>query len=253
MSLGIYFTLGDLGLRASEAILIAAAQAGATLLEIGVGFSDPLLDGSTIQASHVRALESQLSWEDVCAALVRIRSQIPGTTQISLMLSYQLLYSAERGAKLPPLDGILLPDISYRLPSPVLLPSPRVWFLSPDLVFSPTFGAAPETISMVYLTRLQGITGESQSAQSSLAQAIERVKSVTAVPIWLGFGVSTRADLKQAHEAGATGAIVGSAFVKEIYQTSENLSSAESEAIRNDKLTKCSKQFVERLLHSGRD
>jgi tryptophan synthase alpha chain len=70
MRVGIYFTLGDFGLDGSLGILQAAARAGAGLLEVGLPFSDPLLDGPVIQAGHQRALAGgEIPWDDVCAAV----------------------------------------------------------------------------------------------------------------------------------------------------------------------------------------
>ena len=228
LRLGIYFTLGDFGLAESVAVLKGAARGGAALLEVGLPFSDPLLDGPVIQASHNRALQhGALEWADVVAAVQDLKNTnthlVKGAeqfatvpVQISLMTSAQLLYCEERTHKLPLVDGFLVTDIAHNRASPVPLPSPRVWFLSQDVALHKSFASPPENISMVYLTRVQGITGANQEAADTTAAAIASIQQKTKAPVWLGFGISNSADLIQCHEQGAQGAIVGSAFVKAI-------------------------------------
>lgn len=224
MKLGIYFTLGDFGLAESVAILSAAAQAGASLLEVGLPFSDPLLDGPVIQASHTRALSNgELPWNKVCAGLAALAAlRTTNGLQISVMASSQLFYDAKRSSMLPAVDGLLVTDIAYGAISPVVLPSPRVWFLSQDVALSPDFKAPPEEISMVYLTRLQGVTGAGQLSLETTREAIKRVQGHTKAPVWLGFGISTKQDLAECAAFGADGAIIGSAFVSAMLHA-ENL------------------------------
>ena len=222
MKLGIYYTLGDLGLAESVAILKGATKGGAVLLEVGLPFSDPLLDGPVIQQSHFRALSTQeIRWKNICDALKELTS-IPGI-QVSVMTSSQLLYDATRRAQLPKVDGLLVTDLPHSKKSPFPLPSPRVWFLSQDVVLGPKFSKPNEILSMVYLARLQGVTGAGQAAASTTAAALQKIRSVTNAPIWLGFGISTRDDLQEIKSMGADGAIVGSAFVKAVNEYAASL------------------------------
>jgi tryptophan synthase alpha subunit len=243
MKLGLYWTLGDHGLERSLCILTAAARAGADLLEVGLPFSDPLLDGPVIQASHTRALAAgEFAWGDVCQALTTLKKSLEHVadvqntkrTQISLMASCQLFYEPQRAQTLPSVDGILLTDIAWNQPSPFALGSPRVWFLSQNVVLTASaknsnsvnsapnndvfIERAPEDISMIYLTRLQGLTGAGQNAAQTTAQAIAAVRRISQAPLWLGFGVSNRAEVEECARWGADGAVVGSAFVSAVHQ-----------------------------------
>lgn len=232
MSVGIYFTLGDLGLQESIAILIGAAEGGAEMLEIGLPFTDPLLDGPVIQQSHLRALKNgEIPWSELCESIIHIQKIYP-KVKISLMSSFQLFYEYDRLVQLPQVDGLLFTDLAYDFSlaqlyaqknAPEKWNGKRVWFVSQNLVLSEEFSAPPEDISMVYMTRIQGITGVNQSTQDSTAAAIARIKTKTHAPIWLGFGVSNGSDVKQCLDFGANGAIIGSAFVQHMWNLNSKI------------------------------
>jgi tryptophan synthase alpha chain len=241
MNIGIYYTLGDGGIEQSLKIFEAALEGGAKLLEVGLPFSDPLLDGPVIQQSHTRALSNgEFDWADICKALGTLVTLAKAyDAQVSLMGSVQLLFSQDHRNQLPKVDGILVTDIKATLPSPISLPSPRVWFVSGELACREGL-QVPEgdEFSMIYLTRVQGVTGASQQEDPITTRAISQLKKISALPIWLGFGISTAADVKKAKEQGAHGAIIGSAFVK-VVQDSKN-----EERYAN------AKEFVSRILKS---
>ena len=216
MKLGLYFTLGDLGLENSLALLEGVLDGGVDLLEIGLPFSDPLLDGIIIQQSHVRAVAQTISWKLLCSAIEKLKAHCSPKQQISIMTSAQHLYDKSRLKQLPNVDGILVTDIKHNLLSPFLLPSKRVWFLNQEIVLDKSFTACPDDISMVYLARVQGITGANQSEESTTAKAIKIIRQVTNKEIWLGFGISSYQDVIMAKRHGADGAIIGSAFVKKV-------------------------------------
>lgn len=250
MAVGIYFTLMDFGLEASLAVLRAAARAGASLLEVGLPFSDPLLDGPVIQAGHRRALEGgEIPWADICDAVGEVRRTC-GAARVSVMTASQLLYDPIRAARLPPVDGILVTDIAWDRPSPVLLTSPRVWFLSQGVVLAAPLPPPPQPISMVYLTRVQGITGADQAAADTTAQAVRRVRSQTPVDVWLGFGASSRADLVAADAAGATGVVIGSAFVSAMERCARDLGDGTPAAVRARVLAEAAGAWVDDLVRA---
>jgi tryptophan synthase alpha chain len=222
MKVGIYHTWGDGGHQGSLEVLVGAAEAGAKLLEVGLPFSDPLLDGPVIQASHTRACKfAGLNWEEVCQGLTELKKNIPTDVQISVMTSAQLIYTQARRMLLPEVDGLLVTDIDALKACPFPLPSPRVWFLSQEVALATADLLPPENVGMVYLTRLQGVTGAGQQAAPQTAAAIEKIKKTTKAPLWLGFGISSREDVQEAHRCGADGAVIGSAFVKALQEDLE--------------------------------
>jgi tryptophan synthase alpha chain len=220
LPLGIYWTLGDPNVLMSQAIAQSLVDHGVALLELGLPFSDPLLDGTEIQQSHHRALASGLSFADACACLEHVTAHAHRNgTQVSLMTASQLLFDEARRSQLPKLDGLLVTDLSSSRSSPFSLPSPRVYFVSQEVVLDPDFRGLPsDDFSMIYLTRLQGITGSGQQAGQTTAQAVQRLVQWTPLPIWLGFGISSPQDLESCLDAGAHGGIIGSAFVSFVRQ-----------------------------------
>jgi tryptophan synthase alpha chain len=218
--LGVYWTIGDYGRQTTIDIARELIAGGVKLLELGLPFSDPLLDGPLIQESHHRVTASGFTYEDAVGCLSEICAIAKQAhAQVSVMTASQLLYDPLRLAKLPAVDGILVTDLNSRHPSPIQLPSPRVFFVSQQVVLSEDFRSLPnESLSMIYLTRLQGITGDGQSASSETAAAVQKLKTLTsqALPIWLGFGVTSVADVKACGSYGAAGAIIGTAFVRHI-------------------------------------
>jgi tryptophan synthase alpha chain len=216
MKLGIYFTIGDLGLKNSISIFKGLLHADVNLLEIGLPFSDPMLDGIVIQKSHTRAVKQNIKWQEICDALQEIKSLCKPNQQVSLMTTSQHLYDESRVVLLPQLDGILISDIRHNTLSPFSVPFKRVWFLNQEIVLKNKILHPPEDISMVYLTRVQGTTGENQRKEASTKEALQILKEKSDKDIWLGFGISTQKDILDAKELGADGAIIGASFVKKV-------------------------------------
>ncbi|WGL59604.1 tryptophan synthase subunit alpha [Pigmentibacter sp. JX0631] len=219
MKIGIYHTLGDFGLKNSFLILKHLLNAKVDLLEIGLPFSDPLLDGTIIQDSHKRALNSMLSWSETCNTLSELKNYCNSEQQISIMTTTQLLYTEERRASFPKFSGLLFSDLNYNKKIPFLISTPRVWFLTPEIVLNEENLVPPENFSMIYLTRVHGITGNKNELNLSTEKAISKLKQKFNSDIWLGFGISHRDHILEAKEIGATGVIIGSAFVDYMNKT----------------------------------
>lgn len=219
MKIGIYSTLGDFGLRNSFSIFKHLLNAKVDLLEIGLPFSDPLLDGTVIQDSHKRALNSTLSWQEICSTLSELKNYCNSEQQISIMTTTQLLYTEERRNLFPKFSGLLFSDLNYSKKFPFQISTPRVWFLTPEIVLNDEYLVPPENFSMIYLTRVHGITGNRNELSSSTEKAIAILKKKFNSDIWLGFGISHRDHIHEAKEIGASGVIIGSAFVNYMDKT----------------------------------
>ena len=164
------------------------------------------------------------------------------------MTASQLLYDPVRAGRLPQVDGILVTDIAWDRPSPVRLTSPRVWFLSQAVVMQDSFAMPPEPVSLVYLTRVQGITGADQRASGTTAEAVRRVRERTGAGLWLGFGASTREDIQAAAGDGADGVVIGSAFVAEMSRRGGAISAEAPAGERVRVLSEAAGEWVDRLV-----
>jgi tryptophan synthase alpha chain len=212
-------------LATTAAVLPAIEAAGASLIEIGIPFSDPIADGPTIQAAFTEALAKKLKVADVFGTIAAVRPKI--SIPLVAMLSYSIVfrYGLERflkDAKSAGFDGLLLPD----LPPPEaqkVCGVVRTAGLDTVLLVAPT--STPERrkeiaslcSGFVYYMSVSGITGERDQLPADLAANVAELKSLTDRPICVGFGIHKAEQVAQMAKI-ADGAIVGSAIVKRMTQ-----------------------------------
>jgi tryptophan synthase alpha chain len=215
-----FLTAGYPDLATTEACLVAMEAAGASLIEVGFPFSDPIADGPVIQESYTVALSKKLKIGDVFEGIKRARPRvsIPLVSMVSYSIVYR--YGVDRfvaTAKEAGFDGLILPD----LPPPEaegICERVRAGGLDTILLVAPTTTPrrraeiAKLSSGFVYYLSVSGITGAREALPVDLAENVRQLKGLTEKPVCVGFGIS-----KAAHVAGlrgvADGAIVGSAVV----------------------------------------
>lgn len=216
-----YLTGGDPTPKHTLSLVLALERGGADLIELGVPFSDPIADGPVIQRASDRALRAGANLPGLLENVREIRKH----TQIPLLLfSYinpLLRYGFERLAKdasQAGIDGVLLTDLSVE---EAAAPVQKLREQGLDTVFlaAPTSTdhrlrlVAENSSGFVYLVSRTGVTGEQTSLSSSAARLIERTRSLTDLPLALGFGISTPDQVAEVAQL-ADGIVVGSAIVK---------------------------------------
>jgi tryptophan synthase alpha chain len=208
-------------LETTAAVLPAIEAGGASLIEIGIPFSDPIADGPTIQAAFTEALAKKLKVADVLRTVAAVRPKV--SIPLVAMLSYSIVfrYGLERflkEAKSAGFDALILPD----LPPPEaqrVCESIRGAGLETVLLIAPTTTPprrkeiAALCSGFVYYLSVSGITGERDQLPSDLAANVAELKSLTDRPICVGFGIHKAEQVAQLAKI-ADGAIVGSAIVK---------------------------------------
>ncbi len=213
-----YLTAGHPDAERSVALLQGVAEAGADVIEIGVPFSDPLADGPVIQASSQMALDAGMNFDGVLDIVRRAGVDIP----IVLFSYLNPLIAAGKDALERASDagvhGVLVTDLPVGAD-----PEREAWLGSSPLAFvrlvAPTTPAARmEEIGrhgrgFVYLISRLGVTGAQAELPPELPATIERLRSATALPICVGFGISTAAQAT-AVATHADGVVVGSALVR---------------------------------------
>jgi tryptophan synthase alpha chain len=220
-----YVMGGDPNLKASLEMALACVEGGADLLELGVPFSDPIADGRTIQAAGERALAAGTRVADVLAIArqVRRRSGVP----ILLMgyLNPFLSYGADRlvaDCVRSGVDGLIIPDLPPE-ESDGLAALARarelgtVFFLAPTSTASRRAAVLERSSGFVYFVSVTGVTGARTALPRDLGAQLEAVRAQSPVPIAVGFGVSTPAQVRQLGRS-ADGVVVGSAIVARIAQ-----------------------------------
>jgi len=218
-----YFTLGYPD-RATSLDVITAIAADSDLLELGVPFSDPLADGPTIQHSTQVSLERGTTLAG-CLEMVRELRRRGVTTPILLFGYYNpfLAYGLEsiaRDARQAGAQGFIVPDLPPEEAADLEAAAVHeglayVHFLAPTSSPQRIVAVTERAHGFIYLVSVTGVTGARQSIQTDLAGFIARVRAATAVPLAVGFGISTP---QQAAAVGrlADGVIVGSALINAV-------------------------------------
>lgn len=219
----VYFTAGDPSLNATGEILTALERAGADIIELGVPFSDPLADGPVIQRASERALRSGTRLRRIIEHFPRWREAV--RIPIILFSYYNpiLKYGLEafaRDAARAGVDGALVVDLSPEEAQPYL-GAMRAEKLDTIFLASPTSTderlelAAKSSTGFLYLISRTGVTGERSNLSSSVQPLVERAKRHTALPLAVGFGISSPAQVREVQSL-ADAAVVGSAVVRTI-------------------------------------
>jgi tryptophan synthase alpha chain len=215
-----FITAGDPNLPTTEALVMAIAEAGADLIEIGVPFSDPLAEGPTIQRSSERALRAGTTLRGVLRLVKNLR---PKLDQPLVLMGYANVFLAmgERNfaeaAKEVGVDGIIAVDLPPE-EDELFFDSLIECEIDPILLASPTTSDSrlamlvEKTRGFLYYVSLTGVTGARQEMAADLEDAVSRIRKISDVPVCVGFGISTP---EQVSGVGrfADGAVVGSAIV----------------------------------------
>ena len=218
----VYLTSGDPSLDATRAIALAAIDAGADVIELGVPFSDPLADGPVIQRAMERAVARGTRLKDVLALAGEIRVARPAVglvifSYLNPILRYGLHRFADAAAAAG-VDGVLATDLIVEEAGEFLAEMERVG-LAPIFLAAPTSpderleAIATHSKGFVYAISRVGITGAQQSLSHDAAALVERIRRWTRLPVAVGFGISTSEHVAQV--AGfADAAVIGSAIVE---------------------------------------
>jgi len=206
--LSIYLMAG----KRTPELAAAAAAGGADLLEIGFPFSDPLADGPVIRLAGERALAEGMRTKECLECLGETRSRV-GVPLIPMTYASILeAYGYERFRD----DAVAAGATSFIVADLPLEAAPelkRVQLVAPTTPTDRTRLAAERTDGWLYLVSLTGTTGTRETVSSQLAGLVERVRSVTDVPLLAGFGISTPEQAATAAEL-ADGVVVGSRAVE---------------------------------------
>jgi tryptophan synthase alpha chain len=216
-----YLCAGDPDFETSLAACRALIRAGTDILEIGVPFSDPLADGLTNQLAAQRALEGGMTAKRVFELTRRLRDEFP-ETPIVFYTYYNLAFSNGvdayvSAAKAAGVDGILTLDLPPE-EGAEMNAACRQHGIETVLIVAPTTPDAripaivAATTGFIYYVSREGVTGVRDKVAANLAESVARIRLHTALPVAVGFGISTRAQVAEV-AAQADGVVVGSALV----------------------------------------
>jgi tryptophan synthase alpha chain len=222
-----FLTGGDPDLATTASLLPQIATAGADLIEVGFPYSDPIADGPVIQASNTRALDRGLKIDELFGTILKVTSTPGFATPVVGMVSYSLIH--RRGPKdfvaaalEAGMSGLIVPDLvadeaddfaaicRHADCKLILLVTPTT---TPE--------RAAKIVSLcsgfVYCVSVIGITGERDRLPAALTDQLARLRTMTDLPLCVGFGVSRPDHVRYLREI-ADGVIVASALIKKLEQ-----------------------------------
>lgn len=218
-----YMMAGHPSWRASERVLRGLDSGGADIVELGFPFSDPLADGPVIQDAAVRSLRGGATFGRFLsfARAARKRTDAP----LVLMTYANVLHrrgfaAAVSEAASAGIDGFVVPDLpvdesaEYR-DAAAAAGADTIFLASPNTPDGRLARIAAASSGFLYLVAVYGTTGARRSAERYSLQAVKRARRIAgaSVPVGVGFGVSSPADVSAYVAAGADAVVVGSALV----------------------------------------
>jgi tryptophan synthase alpha chain len=221
-SLVAYVTCGDPDLATTREVVLAAIEAGAAVIELGVPFSDPVADGPVIQRASQRALQHSVSLADVLklAAEVRQHSQSAGLIIFSylnpvLRMGLQNFCKIARHAGI---DGALITDLPVEESADYVREMRRnqlatVFLAAPTSTDERLERIAEASNGFIYAVSRTGVTGARQQLPEDARKLVSRLRALTKLPIAVGFGISTAEQFAAVGEF-ADAAVIGSAIVE---------------------------------------
>jgi tryptophan synthase alpha chain len=223
----VYLTAGDPDMQTTCGLILALEETGVDVIEIGVPFSDPTADGPVIQAASQRSLHRGTTLSGILDMIESLRavSEIP----VVLFGYYNPIYSfgtelfAAR-AKQAGIDGILVVDLppeeSHELrqhTDPAGLDF--ISLIAPTTSDNRITRIASDATGFLYYISITGVTGTAQPLMESIRVDVERIRKISALPLVIGFGISTPAQAAEIASC-ADGVVIGSAFVRLIEENS---------------------------------
>lgn len=223
-----YITCGDPFIEKTYELVLEMEKAGASIIELGIPYSDPLADGEIIQRASARALSSGININDCLDLVKRLRkvTQIPLVflTYFNPVFKYDTQEFINKCVEAG-VDGLIIPDLpqeekiginNFAKDKPIDIIS----------LVAPTSkkrikGIVKNAQGFIYCVSSKGVTGKRKSFDTDLSEFINEVKSYTDIPLAIGFGISDRKTVEKLKFL-SNGLIVGSAIIEKIEEGIED-------------------------------
>ncbi len=218
-----FITAGDPDLEATRGLIVELARAGATLIELGVPFSDPVADGPVIQRASERALRNTVGLPDVLAVLADARRETDVPVILFSYFNPMLRLGVERlatEARRAGFDGILATDLIPEESAEFNATLARhgldqIYLVAPTTSDARLKMIAERASGFVYAVSRAGVTGAREDVSAEAERLVARFRTVSELPVAVGFGISTREQVADVWRY-ADAVVVGSAIVAEI-------------------------------------
>ena len=215
-----FITCGDPDLETTAAVVRAAVENGADLIELGIPFSDPTAEGPVIQGANLRALNGGVTTDKIFKFVKELRKDVKVPMVFMTYTNVVFSYGAERfisTCRDIEIDGLILPDLPFE-EKEEFLPICREYGVDLVSLIAPTSEnriamIAKEAEGFLYIVSSLGVTGMRSEIKTDLASIVKVVRQNTDIPCAIGFGISTPEQARKMADI-SDGAIVGSAIIK---------------------------------------
>jgi len=233
-----YVVAGYPDYETSLAAALAAIDAGADLLEVGLPYSDPLADGATLQRATTAALRAGATLDGSVALIAAIAAARPNTPLVPMCYANQIIGGGDGRAVARRLteagaSGVIVadltPDEGARFEAVAAeVGLAVVYLIAPTTLPERRRAVAARTAGFLYCVSLVGVTGARTSLPPSVAELVAAAKADSPVPVGVGFGVGRPEHVRMLVEAGADGIIVASALVDALGPAGRNVAALSS-------------------------
>lgn len=237
-----FITAGDPDLTTTRDLILMLAESGATVIELGVPFTDPMADGVVIQRASERALKNNFGIAEIFDLVREVREEIGAAIILFSYFNPLLQYGLEKlcaDARASGVDGFLVTDL---VPEEAEEFSALLKKNDLDMIFlvAPTSGderlkmVAERAGGFIYAVSRAGVTGAREQTSNSAEVLVNRVRKFSDLPVAVGFGISTAGQIEETWRY-SDAAVVGSAIVAEIErrQNSNEIVSKVGEFVKN--------------------
>ena len=218
-----YVVAGYPDAETSLEIALAAADAGADLLEVGLPYSDPLADGATLQRASGAALRAGATLEGSLRLIERIGTARPELPLVPMGYANQVIGGGDGEAVATRLAragaaGLIVADLTPDEGGPFEAVAREtgiavVYLVAPTTPPGRRAAVAARSGGFLYCVSLVGVTGARSSLPATVGKLVRDVRAVSPVPVAVGFGVSRPTHVRAIAKAGADGVIVASGLV----------------------------------------
>jgi tryptophan synthase alpha chain len=224
-----FITAGDPDLPVTKELILMLAETGATVIELGVPFTDPMADGVVIQRASERALKNNFGIREILDLVRDIRTQTETPIILFSYFNPLLQYGLEKlctDAQNAGIDGFLVTDL---VPEEAAEFSTLLRAHDLDMIFlvAPTSGderlkmVAERASGFIYAVSRAGVTGTREQTSGTAESLVNRMRKFSDLPVAVGFGISNASQIQETWEY-ADAAVVGSAIVAEIERQNES-------------------------------
>ncbi|OQX52815.1 MAG: tryptophan synthase subunit alpha [Candidatus Omnitrophica bacterium 4484_213] len=225
-----FITAGDPNLKVTEQLILRLPAAGVDILELGVPFSDPLADGTTIQRASERALLQGVSLTKILHLLERIKNKV--RIPLILFSYYNPIYKLgiKKFAKLASdaeIAGLIVPDLPLEESKEIKEETDKkgielIFLIAPTSPEKRIKAICRKSRGFIYYVSRTGVTGVRKEMPRDIKENVSKIKNFSSKPVVVGFGISNSDQIKQIKNMNVDGVVVGSAIVNVIEKSLRN-------------------------------